>query len=162
MTTLPAQDTMRTKVLDALAARFPQRGTPEGDDFETQYGVVFSLVTREPLGALPQGKWSSLGFYGATTERTVLMPHYQVLMPVTAEVHVQKEPEIEIAKTAERYMGVVEQRLREDPSLGGIVARLEFRGDTVNIDSPYPNQADGALYFDMAYFQHMDIPTRGR
>jgi hypothetical protein len=155
-------DTMRTKVLDALTALFPERAEDASAEFETRYGVGFSLVTREPLGALPKGKLSTLGMYGGTTERAIRFPHVEITMPVVCEVHLSKEPEAPIAKTVERYLGVVEQVLRASRTLGGLVTDIEVTGDNVDIDSPHPNQADGALYFTLRYFQQMDDPKRGR
>lgn len=156
------QDTMRTKVLDALTGLFPERSTEDGALFEEQYSLAFSLVTREPLGGLPKGKLSSLGMYGGTTERVTRFPHYEVTLPVVCEVHIAKEPEVKIAKTVERYLGVVEQVIRNDRTLGGLVTDIEVTGENVDIDSPYPNQADGALYFTLRFFQQMDDPKQGR
>lgn len=157
------QDTMRTKVLDALLALFPARGTPDFDAFEAEYGLGFSLVTREPLGELPKGKISSLGIYGGNGERSPRFPHVEISIPVVVEVHISKEQGIGLAHTVERYLGVVERVIRAGRTLGGLVADIDVTGDSVDIDSPYAStQADGALYFTLKFFQQLDDPRQGR
>lgn len=156
------QDTMRTKVLDAQLALFPERGTEEGQVFEDTYGLGFSISTREPLGLLPKGKLSSLGIYGGQGERKQVYPHWDVVIPCVAEVHVSKEANEKLAKTVERYLGVVERALRANETLGGLVATIEVTGENVDIDSPYAGQADGALYFNVRFFQAMQDPRKGR
>jgi hypothetical protein len=143
------QDTMRTKVLDALTALFPQRDTVGADDFDAQFGVGFSLVTREPLGKLPTGKTSSLGVYDIT-------------LPVVIEIHVAKEDGVDIAKTVERYLGVIERVVKMNEGLGGLTSTIEVTGDNVDVDSPYDKQADGALYMDVKFSQQVLDPTQGR
>lgn len=156
------QDTMRTKVLDALLALFPQRGTPEGDQFEATYGAGWSISTREALGGLPKGKVSSIGVYASQGERTPRFPHVEITLPVVIEVHISKEDGVQIARSVERYMGIVERVLRANSTLSGLAATIEVTGDNVDIDSPYDNQADGALYFNVKFFQQLDDPRIGR
>lgn len=156
------QNTQRTLVLDALLALFPERSTGEGEDFETLHGLGWSLSTREPLGQLPKGKVSSIGVYAGTSERAPRFPHVEVTLPTVIEVHLAKETGIKMAVTVERYLGVVERVLRENSTLGGLTSTIEVTGDNVDIDSPYPNQADGALYFDVKFFQQLDDPRVGR
>lgn len=156
------QNTMRTKVLDALLALFPTRETPEGETLEQEYGLALSVVTREPLGQLPKGKLSSLGMYGGTAERTPRFPHAEVTLPVVCEVHISKEVDVALAHTVERYLGFVEAVLKKAGTLGGLIAMLEVTGDNVDIDSPHAGQADGALYFTVKFFQQLEDPKRGR
>jgi hypothetical protein len=156
------QDTMRTKVLDALTALFPQRDTVGADDFDAQFGVGFSLVTREPLGKLPTGKTSSLGVYAGQTDRAMRFPIYDITLPVVIEIHVAKEDGVDIAKTVERYLGVIERVVKMNEGLGGLTSTIEVTGDNVDVDSPYDKQADGALYMDVKFSQQVLDPTQGR
>jgi hypothetical protein len=157
------QDTMRTKVQDALLALFPQRDKPESEPFNQEYGIPgFSLVTREPLGQLPTGKISSLGVYGGTTERHPRFPFVDVALPVVIEIHLAKEDGVDMAKTVERYLGVIERAVKANETLGGLASTIEVTGDNVNIDSPYPKQADGALYMDVKFSQGTLDPRQGR
>lgn len=156
------QDTMRTKVLDALLALFPQRDTTEADAFFAAYGVHFSLTTREPLGQLPKGKESALGVYGGNSERAMRHPFYDVSIPLVVEIHVGKETGVDIAKTVERYLGVIEKVLKLNETLGGLASTIEVTGDNVDVDSPYDKQADGALYADVKFSQQVLDPTQGR
>jgi len=160
--TTEEQDTMRTKVLDAMLALFPARSGEGGPDFESDYGLAFSLATREPLGALPKGKISSLGIYGGTAQRSDTDPFVAVTMPCVAEVKITKEQGIAIARSTERYLGVVEKVLMANTKLGGLVFDISITSDMVEIDTPYDDQADGALYFDVKWHQRRDDPTKGR
>lgn len=158
----PSLDTQRTKVLDALLACFPERGKPGADAFLDEYGVVFSLVSREALGKLPTGKVSAIGIYASTTERKPQYPFVDVVLPVVLELHVAKEEGIPLAVTMERYLGVVERVVKANSKLGGLTADISVTGDNVDIDSPHDKQADGALYTDVLFSQRVDDPTQGR
>lgn len=156
------QDTQRTKVLNAILALFPTRDTDASAGFEAQYGLAFSVTSREPLGNLPTGKTSSLGIYASMTDRNPRFPHVEITLPVVIEIHVHKEQGVPLATSVERYLGVVERVVRENETLGGMIATIEVTGDNVDIDTPYEKQADGALYFSVKYFQQLNDPTRGR
>lgn len=161
--TTDAMDTMRTKCLDALLSLFPQRDAAESEPFNQLWGVPgFSIVTRDPLGTLPTGKISSLGVYGSTTERHDRFPFYDVVLPVVIEIHLAKEDGVEIARSVERYLGVIERVVKTNETLGGLASTIEITGDNVNIDSPYGKQADGALYMDLKFSQQVLDPTQGR
>jgi hypothetical protein len=156
-------DTMRSKVLDALTNLFPQRDTDASNAFMAAYGVPgFSIVTREPLGSLPTGKINSLGVYGGTTEKAMRFPFYDVNLPTVIEIHCTKEDNVAIAKTVERYLGIIEKVVKLNEGLGGLTSTIEITGDNVNIDSPYGQQADGALYMDVKFSQQVEDPTLGR
>ena len=157
------QDTMRTRILDAIQSQFPQRDHPDAPDFEEQYGVSFSVVTRDPVGQVPIGKISVLGIYGGGMDRLEgSFPFVEARLPVTLEIHAAKEEGVELARTMERYLGVIERVLKADQSLGGLAFQIDVTGDMVDVDSPYGAQADGALYCSVRWSQQEADPRKGR
>lgn len=162
MSTTDEMDTQRTRVLDALEALFPQRDAADAADLEVDYGISFSVVSRDPLGQLPKGKLSAIGIYGSDTARSRNSSWTSVTMPCVAELHLAREEGVPLAKSMERYLGAVEKRLRDNKTLGGLIADLEVTSDSVDVDSPYGPQVDGALYFTVKFFQNTEDPRKGR
>lgn len=153
-------ETIRTRVLDALKTLFEgmDPAQPVGDP----YGVQWSYVTRDPIGPLKKGKLNALGVYGLQTERKPRHPLVIVKLSCVIEVHVAKQEGLDMSKAVERLIGVVERRLKEDITLGGLCHDLSISGDQVTVDGPYDNQAEGAVFFDVMYSQQEDDPREGR
>lgn len=155
-------DAMRSQVLDAILALFPQKGTPAAEQFLTDYGLEWSVTSRDALDQLPKGKKTALGVYGGTAARAATTSFQRVLLPCTLEVYFYSTDSGGKTKALERMLAVAETVLKANSTLGGLVVNIEVTGEQTNIDGPYDNQVDAALYFDVLYFHREDDPTIGR
>ena len=153
-------DTVRTQVLDAIADKF--RTMQAAEPAEDPYGVEWSIVSRDPIKQLTKGKARALGVYGTDTQRKGNFPFVTVTLGLVIEVHVAKVENKDMSRTVEEHIGVVERRLKEDGTLGGLVHDIIVTGDQVTVDGPYDNQAEGALFCMVRYSQQENDPRQGR
>lgn len=153
-------DTRRTQALEAIKASFVAMAAdaPVGDP----YGVAWSVVSRDPLAKIPAGKKNALGVYGGTSTRTSQTYGKTVTMPVIIEIYTKVQSGRGKAEYLEYLLGVVERRLLEDQTMGGTIVDLNVTGEQVNIDSPYEDQVDAALFLEVKYMQSERDPRMNR
>ena len=146
-----ANDTLRTKILDAILLSFDamEASLPSGDP----YGVAWSVVTREPLiNGAPKGKLNALGIYGGTEKKKrVNFQITDVVIPCVIEFYVHKVPNENLTILVERMAGVVERRLEEEGTWGGLALDTTVTGSSSTVEGQYDNQGEGAVYFDVQF-----------
>lgn len=153
-------DTMRTRVLKALKAHFVamDETQPAGDPM----GWEFSVVSTEPLGALPKGKKAALGIYGGGSDRKPRYPFADVALEIVMEVHVSKVAGTNMTESVESALGAVERHLKAGGTFGGLVSTVDVTGDQTNVEGQHDNEADGALFLIARYSQREDDPRKNR
>ncbi len=155
---------IRTRVLDLIKDLFVtmDAALPVGDPYE----VEWSIVTRDPIRQLTKGKVRALGVYAGESIRTEKFPFLHVMLPVVIEVHAAKQSGVDMSRTIEDLLGVVERRLKEGMNDGqplrAYVHDLKITGEQVTVDGAYDNQAEGALFLTLTFSQREDDPRLGR
>ena len=156
---------VRSQTLDFIVESFTSM-TPETLDPQGEaYGVDWGLVTKKPLGGLPKGKLRVMGVYAGESKRSDrIMPFDEVELPVILEVYAHKTDEFDgdLETQLTELLAVVERRLNEDTSLGGVAHDISVSGEMVDIEGEYDNHGSAALYLTVKYSQRRDDPRYGR
>lgn len=127
------------------------------------YGYAWSVVTKDQLNDVPKGKNTALGVYAATSiKMDAYFPEKNVDLPIVIEVYANKVGPQPLDTLLTDLLVVVERRLNEDVTLGGLSYDIQVTGESVSVGSQYDNQGSAALYFTVKYNQNRYDPRFGR
>lgn len=151
-------DSIRKRILQALVTSFED--VVAGEPIDDPYPFQFDLVTRAPLGSLKVGLRAALGIYSSENPKVPLAAIVmQNSMSISLEAWLNKNLGEDLPDLLEDAMYVLERRLMEDQTLGGLCMDINVTGLTTDIDGPADNQAAGRLEATIMYRHHRDNPA---
>jgi hypothetical protein len=153
----PNLSTVRLQILQAMEASFTALTADQPTD--DPYGVAFSTVALGPLMDWDQRKRYSLGIVAGPEKVTYLYPYVECLWTVNVEFRVtvnRDDPDPGVL--IEQLMGVVERRLTEDRSWGGLAIDTKIMNTEVDLVTYADRTAVGVCVISIQYRRDMNDP----
>ena len=151
-------DTIRERIMTAVAASFSSivKDEPVGAN---AYTFAWSLVTREPIGALVRGKKYAIGIYDIEEREDVTThPLTNLSLRIAFEFHILVSGTESAASLLNLALGEVKRRIREDQTWGGLALSTYSVGNEFDIDGPFDKQVSGTLFAELRYRHNIDDP----
>lgn len=149
---------IRKQILLALVARYTSVVAEEPED--DPYPYAFSLVTRSPVVGLKVGQRAVLGIYPEENTKTptagIVMDN---TMGVRFELWLNKNVGEDMPDLLEDGLTIIERRLMEDQTLGGLCLDINVTGLDTDIDGPMDNQAAATVSASIRFRHHRDNPA---
>lgn len=141
--------TIREEILEALVGIFEtmQAGQPVSDP----YTVTWSLVGREEPGNRARGKRYVISVFDTTEQKRAIIGFMDCTLRVVLEWSAQLGAEEGPSKQANRIMGEIQRRVREDITLGDLCHNLVEVANDISVDDYKDRQIEGSVFIDVQY-----------
>jgi hypothetical protein len=142
-----ADDTIRLTIMRKFKALY------EAVD-DTTHGIKFSNVQIGPLGNQDAKKLAVIGIVAGPETKSDLFPLKTSLLEVNVEFRFTVNQGDERAGImAERILGVVQQVIYDDDTLGGLVIKTDELGNQINMIDYGDKSVEGVVQFQ-TQFRH--------
>lgn len=146
-------DTARLTILRRIKAIYKAATdvdpAPMGSKF---YGVKFSIVEIGPLGAPNATKHTAIGIVAGKEKKDDLYPLREAKFTVDIEFRLTvNRGDQDPAVMAETMLGVVQQIMYDDPTLGDTVLMIKEHGSEIDLTTYADRTVEGSVKFEVLY-----------
>jgi hypothetical protein len=147
------ENTVRLDILLTLEELF--KGLTEATD-----GVKFSTVTLGPLGPTDATKRLSLGIVPGKEKKDRLSRAADCTLPLDIEFRITiNQGDVKPQVLGEQVLGIVQQAINRDPSLGDLVIDMTEVGNEVSLDTYQDRTVMGVVNYEVRY-RHAERDVR--
>lgn len=155
MPNLFAQDTLRLSILQYVVELY--RSATAADPAPAgrrTYGVDFSVVELGPLGDPDARKHTAVGVVGGTERKSEEFPvkNNELDIDVQFRITVNKADDSPLVM-GERLLGVIQQVMLDDETLGGLVFLMHETGAEIDVTTYADRTVYGVAKFRITYRQ---------
>lgn len=116
------------------------------------YGLKFSIVEIGPLGDPDARKRSAIGIVAGPERKSDLFPLKTSMFEVAVEFRITvNRDDDQPGILAERMLGVVQQIVYDDDTLGGKVIKVDETGNEVDLMTYADRTVEGVVRFNVHY-----------
>lgn len=147
------QDTVRLDILRYVLGLYEAASdNPAPPVGQTYYGIKFSVVQLGPLGDADLRKQSAVGIIPGPERKTYTYPYRECSLDIDIEFRFNvNKSDADPYVMAETMLGVVQQVMYDDETLGGKAIKIDEVSSEINAETYADTLIEGVVRFTILY-----------